>query len=148
MTPTVPPSVPTSTPTPSPRPTPLEVEVSPLKPGKPFIVGIELEEDITQAFDFYLLADVQYCTVYTIYLNGVVEKGIRPICEDVPGYKAPFSTLIFPKDIIPTWCKGRVITFYTVVVEAGKIPPVKSLSELTPDTPYVIMLDKLSVLII
>jgi len=44
--------------------------------------------------------------------------------------------------LIPAEFGGREVTFYTVVVEAGKIPPVASLLELTAYTRYVIMLDK------
>ena len=38
--------------------------------------------------------------------------------------------------------KGKTTTFYTAVIEAGKKPPIKRLSDLTPDTLYVIMMDK------
>jgi len=37
---------------------------------------------------------------------------------------------------------GKQVTFYTAVIEAGKVPPVSNLSELTPATPYVIMMDR------
>ena len=32
--------------------------------------------------------------------------------------------------------------FYVVAVEAGKVPPARSLEELSPTSPYVIMMDK------
>ena len=34
------------------------------------------------------------------------------------------------------------MTFYTVVIEAGKMPPVRNLDELSPDSLYVIMMDE------
>jgi hypothetical protein len=41
--------------------------------------------------------------------------------------------------------KGKAVSFYAVVVEAGKKPPVRRLSDLAPDTPYVTMMDKKTV---
>jgi len=43
--------------------------------------------------------------------------------------------------------KGEAITFYTAAIDAGKIPPIKRLSGLTPSTSYVIMMDKKTVMI-
>jgi hypothetical protein len=37
---------------------------------------------------------------------------------------------------------GREVTFYTAAIQAGKTPPVRSISELTPETPYVILMGK------
>jgi hypothetical protein len=38
--------------------------------------------------------------------------------------------------------KGKTIAFYTVVVDAGRMLPVKKPSDLTPTTQYVILLSK------
>jgi hypothetical protein len=38
--------------------------------------------------------------------------------------------------------QGKPITFYTVAVQAGKKPPVRKLSDLTPTTQYVILMTK------
>jgi hypothetical protein len=62
----------------------------------------------------------------------------------VPNYDAPYSTTVSPAVKIPASMKGETITFYAVVVQAGKIPPVRRVSDLTPGTPYVILMDKKS----
>lgn len=102
-----------------------------------FWLEISLNQDITRPFDYYLLADT--CDgVYTVYLNGDIEPGITPIRRNVPRYNAPFSITLHPSAI--NGCAWT--TFYTAAIEAGKIPPVRRLSDLTPSTQYVIMMDK------
>ena len=120
---------------------PLVVDLGPLTAGQPFMIGIASNENITRPFDFYLLAETP-AGVYTIYLNGKIKKGIMPLYKSVPQLRAGFSKTVRPAVRIPASMKGKTITFYAVVVEAGKMPPVKKLSDLTPDTQYVIMLDK------
>jgi hypothetical protein len=46
---------------------------------------------------------------------------------------------------LPLIMRGQQVTFYTVAIEAGKVPPVRSLEELSPDSLYVIMMDKKTV---
>ena len=46
---------------------------------------------------------------------------------------------------LPLTMGGQKVTFYAVVVQAGKMPPVSSPSELTPPALYVIMMDKKTV---
>jgi hypothetical protein len=113
----------------------------PLEAGKPFSLGITLNQDITQPFDFYLLAETPV-GVYTIYFNGSVSKGITPLYRNVRRFNAPFSTTINSTVRIPPGMAGKTVAFYAGVIDAGKIPPVKRLSDLTSETPYVIMLDK------
>ena len=100
-----------------------------------------MTEDITQPFDFYLFADSP-AGIYTIYLNGNVQKGLKALCRNVPGLRAPYVTTIRPPVKLPASMKGKTITFYGVAVQAGKMPPVKKPSDLTPATPYVIYLGK------
>lgn len=141
LTPTHQPTgIPTSMPTPTPVP-PLGIAPSPLTAGERFTLGITLAGDITTSFDFYLLADTPV-GIYTIYLNGSVKRGITPIYKNVPTHSGAFSTTVSPAVRIPKSIKGETITFYTVVVEAGKIPPVRSPSDLRPDSAYVIMMDR------
>jgi hypothetical protein len=146
ITPTSTPSAtspaPTTTPTHTPIP-PLIVRPNTLTTGQTFSVYLALTEDITQPFDFYLLADTP-AGIYTIYLNGRITKGITPLYRNVPNYDAPYSTTVSPAVKIPASMKGETITFYAVVVQAGKIPPVRRVSDLTPGTPYVILMDKKS----
>jgi hypothetical protein len=92
-------------------------------------------------FDFYLIADTPYGP-YTIYLDGRVEKGIKALYRNVRGFEAPFVTAVRPQVILPLTMAGKEVTFYAAVIQAGRIPPVKSVSELTPETQYVIMMDK------
>jgi hypothetical protein len=37
---------------------------------------------------------------------------------------------------------GETVTFYAVVVQAGKMPPVGKPSDLTPTTQYVVLMAK------
>ena len=98
-------------------------------------------EDVTQEFDFYLLADTP-AGPYTIYLNGKIAKGITPLYRNVKSFLKDYITTVRPAVKIPASMKGKTVTFYAVVIQAGKTPPVKKLSELTPATTYVIMLDR------
>ena len=109
--------------------------------GQTFSVYVGLTEDITQPFDFYMLADTP-AGVYTIYLNGKVEKGITPLYRKVKSFTKDYITTIRPKIKIPASMKGKTITFYAAFIQAGKKPPVKKLSDLTPTTQYVILMDK------
>ncbi|MCX6339794.1 MAG: hypothetical protein NTX71_07730 [Candidatus Aureabacteria bacterium] len=136
---------PTSTPSatpPAPVP-PLVIGPGPLTAGQPFTLGIALIENITRPFDFYLLAETP-AGVYRIYFNGSLKKGIKPIYKNVRRYNAPYFKTVSPKVRIPASMKGKTITFYAAAIEAGKKPPVRKLSDLTPTTQYVIMFDKKS----
>ncbi|MCX6357168.1 MAG: hypothetical protein NT045_04715 [Candidatus Aureabacteria bacterium] len=95
-------------------------------------------------FDFYFLAETP-AGVYTIYLNGSVKKGIKPLYRNVREHPAPYFKTVRPDVKIPLSMKGKAITFYTAVIEAGKVLPVKRFSDLRLDSPYVIMMDKKSV---
>jgi hypothetical protein len=112
-----------------------------LTTGQTFSLYVALTEDITQPFDFYVLADTP-AGIYTIFLNGKVKKGITPLYRNVPKFNAPYFKTVSPAVRIPASMKGKTITFYTVAVEAGKKPPVRKLSELTPTTKYVILMAK------
>ena len=114
--------------------------------GQPFTLGIALLQDITRPFDYYLLAETP-AGVYTIYLNGKIKKGITPLYRNIRKYPAPYFTTVYPKVKIPAFMKGKTVTFYTFAVDAGKRPPVKKLSDLTPSTPYVIMCDEHAVIV-
>jgi len=130
------------TPTPTPTPIPLlVVDPGPLRAGYNSILNLSLNQDINVAFDFYLIADTQYGP-YTLYLDGRVEKGIKAVYEDVQGWNAPFVKTVRPQVILPLTMAGKEITFYAAVIQAGRIPPVKRVSDLTPETLYVIMMDK------
>jgi hypothetical protein len=119
------------------------VDPGPLTAGQPFTLGIALIENITRPFDYYLFAETP-AGVYTIYLNGKIKKGITPLYRNVPKRSAPFFTTVRPAVRIPKSMKGKTVTFYTAAIEAGKMPPVRKLSDLTPTTQYVIMFDKKS----
>lgn len=120
---------------------PLGIQPSALKAGEQITLNLSLTEDITRAFDLYLIANTPYGP-YTIFLNGRIMHGIKSLYRKVPGYAAPYSVTIKPKVKIPLSMKGATVSFYLVAVEAGKIPPVSSLQELGPRSPYVITFDK------
>jgi len=107
---------------------------------------LALTEDIVQPFDFYLLADTP-AGPYTLYLNGKVKKGITPLYKNVKSFTKDFITTVRPSVKIPASMGGQTITFYTAAIDAGKKPPIKRLSELTPNTLYVIMMDKKTVMV-
>jgi hypothetical protein len=131
-----------STPTPTPTPVPpLVIDPGPLTTGHPFTVGLVLNENITSPFDYYMFADTP-AGIYTIYLDGRIEKGLSALYRSVPQFNAPFSTTISPGVNIPASMQGQTVTFYAVVVDAGKLPPVSKPSDLTPSTQYVIYLGK------
>ena len=100
-----------------------------------------LNEPITQPFDYYMIADTQFGP-YTLYFDGTVKAGIQPLYQNVHGYPAPFARRIFCNAVLPLTMGGQQVTFYTVVIEAGKMPPVRNLDELSPDSLYVIIMDK------
>ncbi|MEJ2744893.1 MAG: hypothetical protein P8123_04290, partial [bacterium] len=114
---------------------------NPLEAGMPFTLHITVNQNITQPFDFYLIADTS-AGPYTLYLNGNAKKGITPLYRNVPSLDAPFSTTVRSAFSIPASMQGKTVTFYAAVIQSGKIPPVKRLSDLTPETLYVFMMDK------
>ena len=105
-----------------------------------------LIEDLTQPFDFYLIVDTT-AGPYTLYLNGNVKKGITPLYKNVKRFTKDYITTVRPKVKIPTSMNGKTVTFYAIFMQAGKVPPVRKLSDLTPTTPYVILMDKSSAVI-
>jgi hypothetical protein len=133
---------PTETATPVPG---LRIFPSQLKAGQGFSFLIRLTQDINRNFDYYVVADTQDGPYTFQILNRRVDRGIKALYTKVPGYKAPFEILVVPEVVLPANWGNAIVTFYTAAIEAGKVPPVSSLSELTPDTPYVIMMDKKTV---
>jgi hypothetical protein len=58
-----------------------------------------------------------------------------------------FITTVRPAVKIPASMKGKTITFYTLATDAGKKPPVKKPSDITPTSPNVIFFDKAAVVV-
>lgn len=132
---------PTMTPEPTPTPTrppSLVIKASPesLMPGGRFTLGLDIQGNILRPFDFYLLADTPY-GVYTVALDGCFVQGITPLYSGVPYLQGQKSVTVYNNVTVPSW-RGGAYTFYSAAVEAGKIPPVSNLAELTSSTPYVI----------
>lgn len=132
---------PTPTPTPSPS---LVFEARPesLTPGERFTLGLTLQGSILRAFDFYIVADTPY-GVYTVFLDGSFRQGMEPLYRDVHGLGGPLTETIFDGVAVPGIAPGTY-TFYAAAVEAGKVPPVSALAEITPSTPYIIAFDRTS----
>lgn len=78
-------------------------------------------------------------------MDGKVASGINALYRNVLGYPAPYEKNTICTTALPMTMGGQQVTFYTVVVQAGKMPPVSSPSRLTPNTLYVIMIDKRTV---
>lgn len=144
-TPTSMPTVtPTATPAVTPTPTiasPLSIEPGVLKAGETFTFTIRLSQDVQAAFDYYIVADTA-SGQYTLCMDGRTIAGIAALYENVPGYRAPFEQVVNCTAVIPPSMGGQDVVFYTAAIEAGRVPPVSSLAELTPATLYVIMLGK------
>jgi len=137
--------LPTATPLPTPTPIPpLVVVPGTLTAGQNFSLYVALTEDLTQPFDFYILADTP-AGPYTLFLNGSIKKGITPLYKNVKSFTKDFITTVRPAVKIPASMKGKTITFYTVATDAGMRPPVRSLAEVEPTTAYVILLSKKTV---
>jgi hypothetical protein len=135
------------TPSPEPAPTPasaLDVQVGLLQAGEGFELALQLNEGITSPFDLYLFAEVMG-KYYTISLNGAVKAGITPLYVNVPGFSAPYSATIQPKQALPLSLSGAKLTVYAVAVDAGKKPLVSSVGELGADSGNVIMFDRMEV---
>lgn len=132
--------IPSPPPTPVPPP-PIAIKASPLTAGQGFTLNFLLTWGVRQPFEFYLLADTPYGP-YTISPNGSVKAGIRPVYADSDGFLSTVDVLIRPAAAIPYSMSGSTVTFYAAIVQSGKQPPVRSLSEVGPDTPNVILLSK------
>jgi hypothetical protein len=117
-----------------------------LRVGQSFSIAIVLMESITTRFDYYLFVETP-AGIYTIYFDGSVKKGIAAIVRNVGRVAAPYFATIRPAVKIPMSMQGKTVTFYAVVVDAGKMPPVKKPADLTPGTPYVIMMDRKAVVV-
>ncbi|MCX6339230.1 MAG: M28 family peptidase [Candidatus Aureabacteria bacterium] len=133
--------MPTTTPEPTPGPTPppslvFEAKPESLTPGERFTLGLTVQGNILRPFDFYIAADTPY-GVYTVSLNGSHTHGVTPLYRGTPALQGPKSATIYNNVTLPALRSGTY-TFYSAAVDAGKVPPVSSLSELTTSTPYVI----------
>jgi len=141
----VPVSAVTPGPTPTPSPTPdhasiLTIEASPdsLAPGEAFTLGVSVRSAISSALDVYFLADTPY-GVFTVFLDGSFALGIEALYDNLPGLRAPQSATIFNEVTIPALIPGTY-TFYAGAVEAGEMPPVAAVAEVTPYSPHVLAL--------
>ena len=106
-----------------------------------FYLVVRLMENVTLSFDVYLVA-APPGGIYTVLPNGTVEAGIKALYSNVPPLSAPYSMKVQPNISIPESLVDHDVTFYICLVEAGKMPPIRSLRELNHDTPYVIMFDR------
>jgi hypothetical protein len=130
----------TETPTVTPTP-PVDIVVPDhLAPGDLLTVEVVINESVTEPFDAYLLADTPIGT-FSIMLNGAIMPGIIAAAKNINQLGAPFKATILNNLPVPASIKGTT-TLYVVLVDAGKMPPVGSLAELTPTTQYVIFMAK------
>jgi hypothetical protein len=142
MTPTVKPPDPTPTPT---QPPSLIIKVSSgsCTPGERFTLGLDMQGGLVSSFDFYLVADTPY-GVYTVFPDGSFAQGITPLYRSVPSLQGPKSATVYDNVTVPLWRVGSY-AFYSAAVEAGKVPPIATLADLTSTTPYVIALARTEV---
>lgn len=138
---------PTPTPNPTAVPPPLSVSVSSttLKAGDKFTLAIALNNSITQPFDFYFVMTAPR-GVFTIFLDGRIAQGIKALFKNVPGIAAPVGVTVWNDITVPPVPTGTY-TFYVVAVQAGKIPPVSSLDQLSSSTEFVVMFDKKAIIV-
>lgn len=142
----------TSTPTaPAPTATPTVIPLLVVRPGvlavgQNFSVYLALTQDIAQPFDFYLFVHTP-AGAYTLYLNGRMERGIKPLYKNVKNLLKDYITTVRPTARIPAGMTGKTVTFYALFIKAGKKLPASRVLDLTPSTPYVIMMDEASAMI-
>jgi hypothetical protein len=120
---------------------PLSINPTYVAPELSFSYTLYLWKDITKAFDFYVFAATPI-GVFSIDFDGALREGIIPILKNVQGAKAPITVKVDPRVILPPDASGQPITFYTVAVEAGRIPPIDGIEALDGGSPYVIFMDK------
>jgi hypothetical protein len=106
-------------------------------------LGLTIPESILRPFDFYIVVDTSY-GVYTVFPNGNLARGITPLYRNVPYLEGPKSMTVYNNITVPAWRPGTY-TFYSAAVDAGKVPPVSNLAELTSSTPYVIAFNRAQV---
>lgn len=136
-------------PTPTPTPVqPLTIVASPatVRAGDLFTMGLNLARDITRPFDFYQVMSAPF-GVFTVDFSGALTPGIKPLFANIPSFAAPFAQTTWNGVTVPPIAPGAY-TFYAAVIEAGRIPPVASLDQLSATTPTVIMFDKKTVTVV
>jgi hypothetical protein len=133
---------PTATPVP-----PIIIRPGKMQTGEQFGYTLVVNDNITSTFDFYLFVVAPPpLGPYTLNLRGGARKGINALVQGKDGFFAtPFQKEITSAFRLPQAVRGKNVTFYCVVVEAGKKPPVKSPGELSSSTPYVIMFHKANI---
>ena len=109
--------------------------------GTPFSLSLVLDKSVTVPVDIYFLADTPYGIV-TVSLDGSVSPGIRPLFTGLPGIAAPVHAAIWSSVPVPPGLVPGTYTFYFGAVAAGTAPPVASVTEITPDTPNMVLFDK------
>lgn len=112
-----------------------------VKGGDGLALDIELGENITRPFDLYFVLDSPV-GIFTIALNGNITPGIKVLLKKVPAANAPIWLTVWQRITVPPGIIPGIYTFYLVAVDAGKVPPISTLSDLTSTTPNVIYLDK------
>jgi len=123
----------------------IETNLISFNPGDDFTLAIRLKQNIEQPFDLYLMMEA-FSKTYSIYPDGTLEPGIKPVATHVPGYQAPYFKNMLPHVTVPPPnVSNETVTFYLAMVEAGTIPPATRLSELASDTRHVIAFDKQTV---
>ena len=100
---------------------------------------------VNTPFDGYILADTPI-GLFSIFLNGSISPGIKPIVSNIPNLKTVFEATILDGFRVPMSIRGATI-FYLVLVNTGKIPPVKSLATLKPDSLYVLLMAKKAIVV-
>lgn len=117
----------------------LSINPTALRGGSAHQYRLYLGRNIDKRFDLYVLAEMEG-GIYTLGIDGTLREGIH-VYAGLEGATAPIEIEVSsPYAIPPSW-DGRQVTFYIAAVEAGKVPPVTRLADLTEQTPYVIMLD-------
>lgn len=118
----------------------LSINPTALRSGSAYDYRLHLGKNISQRFDLYVLAETEG-GIYTLGNDGVPRKGIYAMYAGLAGATAPIDIEVSSRYVIPPGWTGRRVTFYIAAVEAGKVPPVTRLADLTEQSPYVIMLD-------
>lgn len=142
--PTQAPSAPKPTTTPEP-PSGLMTEVNgeQFKPGDLISFDVSLTIPVWTSTDVYILVETPR-GIFSIGLDGSITRGRVAAAANVPRIDAPVRVNILKDYPCPQGISGT-ITFYVVLVKAGRFPPVSGPSELTHSSQHVITLDRVSI---
>lgn len=150
---------PTAEPTPTPAPFPtaeptpgrpsgveLTANAAAFRPGAPIALDGRLTISVWMRIDAYLVADTAR-GLFSILPGGRILPGIAPLAAGVPHLDAPMGIRLLDGLPCPEGLEGP-LWIHLVLLEAGRMPPVRSLAELYEGVPHVVTLHAVTLTIL